>query len=153
MPPGLGQLSAALEEYIRFMGLDPFLVQAAALTSPALQAKLAPALAAAIAQLPRPEAEDFLRRLLAGEANLGVTLQRRLQELAGTAAKPEPAAPRRTLGELQAAAEQLRRDAGKRAQAAAEARRIQELQAFAPQAASAWQIGHGRDRAEERGGL
>ena len=51
VPPGLGQLSAALEEFIGFMGLDPFLVQAAAQASPPLLPTPSTEIDAAIARL------------------------------------------------------------------------------------------------------
>ena len=80
VPPGLGQLTPALEAFIRFMRIDPFLVAAAAEASAPLAAASSASLAATIAQLPRTECDAFLQRLLQGEANLQVVLQRRLQE-------------------------------------------------------------------------
>ena len=140
VPPGLGQLTPALEAFIRFMRIDPFLVAAAAEASAPLAAASSASLATTIAQLPRTECDAFLQRLLQGEANLQVVLQRRLQELAGASTPAAPdAAPRRTIGALLARADELQRTAVARAKAAAEAKRIQELQAFAPQAARAWQ--------------
>ena len=140
VPPGLGQLTPALEAFIRFMRIDPFLVAAAAEASAPLAAASSASLAATIAQLPRAECDAFLQRLLQGEANLQVVLQRRLQELAGASTPAAPdAAPRRTIGALLARADELQHTAAARTKAAAEAKRIQELQAFAPQAARAWQ--------------
>ncbi len=140
VPPGLGQLTPALEAFVRFMRIDPFLVAAAAEASAPLAAASSASLVATIAQLPRTECDAFLQRLLQGEANLQVVLQRRLQELAGDGAQAaSSAAPRRTIGALLGRADELQRTAAARAKAAAEAKRIQELQAFAPQAARAWQ--------------
>ena len=139
VPPGLGQLSAALEAFIRFMRMDPFLVQAAAEASPPFTPQPAAALAEVIAQLPRAECDAFLQRLLQGEANLQVLLQRRLQELSGASAQPLADAPRRTISALLARADELTKTATARAKAAAEVKRIQELQAFAAQATRAWQ--------------
>ena len=138
VPPGLGQLSPALEEFIRFMGLDPFLVQAAAQASPPLQATPAAAFADAIPKLSRAECDALLRRLLDGEANLQAVLTRRLQELAGTGGPPRAGCRRPHPGRPAQAAAQLERAAAKRAKAAAEAKRIQELQSFALQAEHAW---------------
>ena len=61
-----GSTFAALEEFIRFMGLDPFLVQAAAQASPPLPPRRRRPLTDAIPRLPRAECDAFLRRLLDG---------------------------------------------------------------------------------------
>ena len=114
IPPGLGQLTPALAAFIRFMRIDPFLVQAAAEASAPLAAAPTADLEHAIAQLPRAECDAFLQRLLQGEANLQVALRRRLAELAGGNEQAPPEAPRRTIGELLERAEQLRRAASTR---------------------------------------
>ena len=137
VPPGLSELSPPLTSFIEFFGLDEYLIQAAAGASP--QCQQAPAIPPeeAIARLSPAERDAFLVRLARGEAHLSLALNRRLQELAGT--PPPPAgAPRRTWGELRATADRLRRQAERRAAEAAEAKRIQELQAFAPREAETW---------------
>jgi hypothetical protein len=136
--PGLKELSAPLAEFARFFQLDPFLVQAAALVSEPLRPAPVPALDALIGRLPRAECDAFLRRLAEGEPLLGLKLNRRLQELAGPPARPQAAAVRRTWAELRATAEGLRQAEARRQQTEAEARRIKELQDFAPRAAQAW---------------
>ncbi len=138
VPPGLKALSAPLAEFISFFQLDPFLVQAAAGASESLRPTSAPALEALIARLPRAECDAFLRRLAEGEPLLALKLNRRLQELAGPPVKSQPAAARRTWAELRASAERLRQAEGRRQKAEAEARRIKDLQDFAPRAAQAW---------------
>jgi len=138
VPPGLKELSAPLAEFVRFFQLDPFLVQAAAQASEALRPAPAPALDALIARLPRTECDAFLRRLAAGEPLLALKLNRRLQELAGPPARSQPTAVRRTWAELRETADRLRQVEARRQQAEAEARRIKDLQDFAPRAAQAW---------------
>jgi len=138
VPPGLGELSAPLAEFVRFFQFDPFLVQAAAQASQPLRPAPAPALDALIARLPRAECDAFLHRLAAGEPLLGLKLNRRLQELAGPPARPHAASTRRTWAELRETAEQLRQAAERRQQAEAEARRIRDLRDFAPRATQAW---------------
>lgn len=138
VPPGLGELSAPLAEFVRFFQLDSFLVQAAAQASEPLRAAPMPALEALIARLPRAECDAFLRRLAEGEPLLALKLNRRLQELAGPPARPQAAAPRRTWAELRETAEQLRQAEARRQKAEAEARRFKDLQDFAPRAAQAW---------------
>jgi hypothetical protein len=138
VPPGLKELSAPLAEFVRFFQLDPFLVQAAAQVSEPLRPAPALALDAAIARLSRAECDAFLRRLAGGEPLLSLKFNRHLQELAGPAAKPHAAAARRTWGELRETAEALRQAETRQQQATAEAKRIEDLQEFAPRAAQAW---------------
>ncbi len=138
VPPGLKELSAPLAEFVRFFQLDPFLMQAAAQASEPLRPPPAPALDALIARLPRAECDAFLRRLAEGEPLLALKFNRRLQELAGPPVRSQPTAARRTWAELRATAKRLRQAEDRRQKAEAEARRIKELQDFAPRAAQAW---------------
>ena len=137
VPPGLNELSPPLTSFVELFALDEYLLQTVAEASP--QRRPTPAIPPeeAIARLTPAERDAFLVRLAHGEAHLSLTLNRRLQELAGVP-RPAAGAPRRTWGELRATADRLRREAKRRAAAAAEARRIQELQAFAPREPEAW---------------
>jgi hypothetical protein len=117
VPPGIGQLSPALDAFAGLMGVDPYLVQAAAQASLPLHAEPEPDLETALTILSSAEGADFLRRLLRGEANLQLTLRRRLLELTKTDVQPEVVAERRTFGALVRTAEELRRSAAKRAKA------------------------------------
>jgi hypothetical protein len=137
VPPGLSEFSPPLTSFVELFDLDEYLLQAATEASP--QRQPAPAIPPeeAIARLSPAERDAFLVRLARGEAHLSLTLNRRLQELAGLP-RPAVSAPRRTWGELWATADRLRREAKRRAAAAAEAKRIQELQAFASREAEAW---------------
>jgi hypothetical protein len=134
----LKDLSAPLAEFVHFFQLDPFLVQAAAQASEALRPAPAPALDALIGRLPRAECDAFLRRLAAGEPLLALKLNRRLQELAGPPVRSQPVAARRTWAELRETADRLRQTEERRQKAEAEARRINDLQDFAPRATQAW---------------
>jgi hypothetical protein len=80
----------------------------------------------------------FLCRLAEGEPLLALKLNHRLQELAGPPARPHATAARRTWAELREPAERLRQAEERRQQAEAEARRIKDLQDFAPRAPEAW---------------
>lgn len=135
VPPGLKGLSAPLAEFVRFFQLEPFLVQAAAQASEALRPAPTLALDALIARLPRAECDAFLRRLAEGEPLLALKFNRRLQGLAGPPGKSQPTATRRTWAELRATAERLRQAEARRQKAEAEAKRIKDLQDFAPRAA------------------
>jgi hypothetical protein len=114
VPPGLDQLSPALQAFVSFMDIDPLLVKAAAQnhTSPAMPAE--PDLASALDLLPSTERDDFLRRLLQGEANLQIALQRRLRALVEPDVSPAPLAEPRTFARLAKTAAELRRSAGRR---------------------------------------
>jgi hypothetical protein len=138
LPPGLKSLSAPLAEFVDFFQIDPFLVEAAASVSEPLRPELAFALDAAIARLARAECDAFLRRLAAGEPLLSLKLNRRLKEIAETPAPPQQVATRRTWAELEEMAEALGQAELQRQQAAADARRIKDLQDFAAGAAQAW---------------
>ena len=84
------------------------------------------------------ECDVFLRRLAEGEPLLALKFNRRLQELAGPPARPQAAATRRTWAELRETAERLRQAEARRQQAEAEAKRVKDLQDFAPRAPQAW---------------
>ena len=137
VPPGLSELSPPLTSFVEFFDLDEYLLQSAAEASPQRQPAPATPPEEAIARLSPAERDAFLVRLARGEAHLSLALNRRLQELAGLP-RPAAVAPRRTWGELRATADQLRREAERSAAEAAEARRIQGLQAFAPREAETW---------------
>lgn len=111
VPPGLGQLSTALDAFVDFMGVDEYLVQAAAQASLPLHAEPEPDLETALTILSSVEGADFLRRLLRGEANLQLTLRRRLLELTKANVQSEVVAERRTFGALVRTAEELRHSA------------------------------------------
>jgi len=143
VPPGLTgvdgspSLSPPLASFVELFDVDEYLLEAAAAASPPRQ--VAPAISPeeAIARLAPAERDAFLVRLARGEPHLSLILNRRLQELAGLSGSP-PAAARRTWGQLRTTADRLRREAERRAAEAAEAKRVAELQAFAPREAEAW---------------
>ncbi len=137
VPPGLSALSPSLTSFVELFDLDEYLIQAAAAASRPRPQTPAISPEEAIARLSPAERDAFLVRLARGEAHLSLALNRRLQELTGVA-PPAAGAPRRTWGELQATADRLRREANRRAAQAAEAKRIADLQAFAPREAEAW---------------
>jgi hypothetical protein len=136
-PAGLGKLTTPLNRLARFLEIDKHLLQAAAAGSAERQATPDHVLAEAIARLPRSECDDLLWRLAQGELNLGPKLLRRLHELIGAPAGADR--PRRTVGELLAGRDRLKKAEQRKQQKAAEAQRIQELEALAQREAAAWQ--------------
>jgi hypothetical protein len=137
VPPGLGQLSPSLRDFVELFEVDEHLVQVAAKASGNQQTLSSEQLQQAIPKLSREECNDFLARLVEGEANLSIKLNRRLRELAGT---PQPVGePQRTVGQLFAAAEEEREREERRKAEEARAERIKELEALAQREARAWQ--------------
>ncbi len=137
VPPGLRTLSPALESFIELFDLDEDLIQVAAERSGALDEAISgDDLRRAIAELPAEERDAFLLRLAWGEPHLSLALKRRLGVLAGVS-KGE-ASQRRSVGALFAAVEALREHRRRERAAAAEARRLAELNALAGQEDQTW---------------
>jgi len=136
--PGLGNLTAALDSFVRLFDVDADLLQVAAERS--ARPEQTPSkddLRQAIAQLPPEEKDAFLLRLAQGEPHLSLALNRRLGALRGV---PQPdTAQRRTVSEIFAAAETLRGRKRKERAAQAEAKRIAGLEALAQRGGDAWQ--------------
>jgi hypothetical protein len=137
VPPGLGDLTAALDSFVRLFDVDPDLLQVAVERSTqSLPTASRDDLRQAIAQLPPEEKDAFLLRLAQGEPHLSLALNRQLGALRG-APRPDTA-QRRTVGRLFAAAEELRERKRQERAAQAEARRIAELEALARRGEDAW---------------
>lgn len=148
VPPGLGQYSRALDQFVRFFELDSELMKIAEQTSGTRQAVSEEMLRQAISQLPREECNGFLLRLAAGEPHLSLEFKRRLQELIPR--PPHEIAPRRTVGYLLATAQEEReRERKRQAEEAerqrkkeaeeAERQRIKKLKSLAKQEEQTWQ--------------
>ena len=137
VPAGLGQLSPALETFVRFLDIDAALLAVAAQQSEKRRQEPSQ-LEAWITQLPAAEQHDFLVRLSRGEANLSLLLRRRLQELT-TETQPherEVETGRRTIAALREAAtvwRQQQQAAEQRQTELARRRRLETLAAREPQ--------------------
>lgn len=127
IPAGLNKLTAALKTFVDWSELDPHLLQAAARSASQAQPPAETNWDAAIAQLSRAECDAFLRRLVADEAHLSLTLRRHLEQKTGSAEKT-PTAPRRTMAELQEVQKSLQ---AAEAQRQAETKRRQQEQRMA----------------------
>jgi hypothetical protein len=137
VPPGLQTLSPALESFIELFGLDEDLIHVAAeLSGPPDEAIPDGDLRRAITQLTAQERDAFLLRLARGEPHLSVALNRRLGVLGGVLQDTTP--ERRTVSALFAAVEALRDRRRREAAVAAEARRMEELEAFAGREDETW---------------
>ena len=138
VPPGLGNLTPALDSFVELFDVDADLLQVAAERSAKpVQTASKDDLNQAIAQLPPQEKDAFLLRLAQGEPHLSLALNRRLGALRGV---PQPdTAQRRTVSKLFTDAETLRERKRKEQVAQAEARRIRELEALAKREAQTWE--------------
>jgi hypothetical protein len=138
VPPGQGNLTAALDSFVRLFDIDTDLLQVAVERSaPTVQTASTDDLHQAIAQLLPEEKDAFLLRLAQGEPHLSLALNRRLGALRGA---PQPdTTQRRTVDELFAAAEALRERKRREQAAQAEARRVRELEALAKREAQTWE--------------
>jgi hypothetical protein len=132
VPPNLGEVSRPLSRLVDLLRIDRDLLAVAAEASPRKQAQPAQCaeMAAWVAELPAPEKDGLLARLMAGEdAVLGAELRSRFNR-GRVGGGPISKAPRRTVGELLAAAEAFRERRGREeAQKAAEGKARHEHQA------------------------
>jgi hypothetical protein len=140
VPAGLRELTLALLRLVEFFEIDEMLVEVAAEASGERGSVSDEWLRRAIATLPRNESDAFLLRLAEGELHLGLALKKQLRALAGGSLEERASrAPRRTVGQLLARAEQGREEAERRRAEEAERKRIAELEALAKREAESWQ--------------
>ncbi len=137
VPPGLRDLSPALEALIDLFEIDRFWIQVAARTSADLSQPAPERLRTALGELPRAEAEEYLWRLAQGDGHVRLELLVRLQTLAGV--RPPAPSPARTVAQLRRAARRVRADEERRRAAEAEAERQRQLEALAQREEAAWQ--------------
>jgi len=137
VPPGLKKLSPALQNFVQIFEIDPFLVQAAAETSPDPRKALAVDYRELIGRLPRAECDDFLTRLAEGDSGVGLALRKRLGAFLPQE-RPQSARPR-TIQQLLQRAEQLENAEKKRRAEAARQKHIAEMKALAAREAQVWQ--------------
>ena len=140
VPAGLGQLSPALETFVRFLDIDAALLAVAAQHSEKRRPEY-PQLEPWITQLPAVEQHDFLVRLSRDEPNLSLLLRRRLQELAARTQphEAEAATERRTIAALREAATVWRQQKQATERRQAELARQRHLQVLAAREPQTWQ--------------
>lgn len=131
VPPGLNQLSDALNVFVRFLGIEEaMLVVAAQKSKEQKEDRLQ--LVNWVEKLPIEEQHGFLKRLSRGEPNLSILLNRRLHELANTTqgSKEGAFSGQRTIAGLIQTAEEWRRckqEDKRRKEELARKRRLEEL--------------------------
>ena len=139
VPAGLGQLSAPLQAFAELFEIDEDLIAAAAEASPPLDQDV-DQIEQWVPMLPEAERNAFLVRIARGEPLVDVGLVRRLRQVGGKAntAGPESATPRRTIGELLAAAEQIQQRRETQQREEAERARLRKLEALAQREPATW---------------
>jgi hypothetical protein len=140
IPPGLRELTPSLRTFVELFDVNEDLIDAAAQRSASLKARALTEddLRRAIAQLSTEERDGFLLRLAQGESHLSLVLNRRLGTLVDADVLQHETGPRRTVGELFAEAKDLVEHRRAAEAAAAEARRIAELEALAQRGDAVW---------------
>ncbi len=146
--PGIAPLTAALEAFAEFFGIDPDLVQAAAERSAVGSAISADAARSVIAAMPDGEKTGLLVQLFEGAPHAAAELRAEVRKRLGPATAAAPVAVR-TVGELRARAEAIRiarerviaeKAAAERKRQAAEAEKVRRarLVAIARRGESVW---------------
>lgn len=142
IPANLNKLSKPLQAFIEFIELNPDLVDAAAELSPLAETPSGSIteLQQRIPQLPEPERNDFLARLLQGELNLNRKLTQRLQSLSP---KPTPQilsdSPGRSLAELITLSTESKKLRKQKEKQAAKQEKIKKIQELAPRESDIWE--------------
>lgn len=138
VPPGLGQLSSGLRAFIELFELDEYLVAAAAEASGSPDTISEAQLRQAIGHLSPQAREEWLLRLARGnEPQLSTAFYR---ELLKQLDRPETESPaRRTIGDLWAAADRLRKEAQAKRVAKARAAHLKKMERLAAQEGQLWQ--------------
>ena len=137
IPAGLNNLTPSLKSFIRAFGIDPFLVQAAAETSPDLPPSPAVNYHEWVSRLSRSECDDFLARLASGDAAAGMALRKRLGEfLPGS--QPVSNAGQRSLADLVRRYHQLKEATERQNAERARARHITDMNTLAEREPQAW---------------
>jgi hypothetical protein len=136
IPPGLAQLSVSQQAFSQIFELDQHLLTAAAIASGQPTTLSEQALQNAIAKLSPTDSAAFLLRLAQGEANISAKFLKKLSK--SLSLSPSVSDYRRTIQQLLAATTQVAENAKQQQKKAAEAKRIQELQALAPREGQVW---------------
>ena len=142
VPAGLAKLTAPLQTFVNWSGVDAQLLKAAQKDSPAAQSAAHPPSEtdwkAGINQLSREECESFLLRLVADEAHLSLALRRRLTQEIGS--QPlNPSVSQRTLAELIKTKETLHEAETLRKAEAARKKQAQTMTDLAQREEAVWQ--------------
>jgi hypothetical protein len=137
VPMGLKHLPPALNRFVKVFDVDPFLVKAAAETSPDPEAASEIDYVALVSRLAREECDDFLTRMAKGEAGAALALRKRL--MAFVQKRPQTALERRTVERLFERAKEIKNEEALRRKGEAQRRHIAQMKALAKNEAQGWQ--------------
>ncbi|MBW4555836.1 MAG: hypothetical protein KME59_07850 [Trichormus sp. ATA11-4-KO1] len=139
VPANLPNLSIALKTFAEFFQINEDLIAAAAQVSVPQQEEIEP-LTEWIAALSEEERNDFLLRVVKGEALVGMQLLKRLRELFSTQKIGNSSGKhQRSLSELLASAKQQKKYRQQQEQLDAQQAKIQKLEALAPREDKVWE--------------
>ena len=137
VPPGLKKLSVALQNFVRVLEIDSFLVQAAAEASPERKGTPAVDYRQLISRLPSDERDDFLVHLAEGDPGAGLALRKRLGAF-NPRERPK-AARLRTVPQLLQRSRELKQAEQRRQAEDQRKKHAVEMKALAVREAQTWQ--------------
>lgn len=138
VPPGLNNLSPALQSFVDFFMIDSDLIAAAAEVSPTATQINEP-IADWIAMLSDSERNDYLLRVVQGDSLVAVDLMQHLHNQFGNKDSLPVSDSRRSLADLVAIAEQKEQKRLRSEKLEAELSRRQYLEKIAPQQNALWE--------------
>lgn len=111
VPAGLGQLTAAQEAFVELVGIDPYVLQAAAEASAEVNQTSAGDLVQFLKEVPDEERLSWLAEVVQGDASVSVRLRSRLTDLESNSRRRETPVlgVRRTIRQLAKRAAELER--------------------------------------------
>jgi hypothetical protein len=129
--PGIGPMTAALEAFPGFFGLDPDLVQAAAERSADTGPGAAPpgAVRTIISSMSNSKKTALLARLFDGDPHVAAELRAEVRDRVAATEVGAPRSARRTVGELRARAQEIGRERERAAAEKAAAERERQAKA------------------------
>jgi hypothetical protein len=136
IPAGLKTLTSALKNFANTFDVDPYLIQAAAENSPDLRGTQPINYRELVSHLDRSEADDFLVRLMEGDAGVRMALRKRLNEFVPK--EKAQTATSRPMEDLIERADQLEQAEKDRKAKAARNKYIAEMKALAQRESQVW---------------
>lgn len=137
VPPNFGKLSPSLQAFIHIFEVDEHLLKAAISASVTKRSIPEKNLKEAIKKLDCSEVDNFLIRLLNGEANLSIELTKKLSGMIEVKKEDNPG--KRTIRQLLESAKKAEIQEEYTKKELAKAARIRELDALAKREAAAWE--------------
>jgi hypothetical protein len=138
VPANLQKLSPALQAFAELFKISPDLINAAAIESPSASQQTEP-VAEWIAQLSETDRNDYLLRVVQGEALVGEELMQKLRKKFGKKTSASIKSPGRTLAALMTIADEQQQQQKQKAQQAMLAARQKRLKTLEPKVDAIWE--------------